>query len=132
MSLTNTLMKAGALYALGRFTTNVSAEDVQKVTGISSDDLKAYGLDRADALLHQVGLQRASTVPNTTALVLSGFAAGAIVGAGVTFLFYSEQGKDVRKKVAEYFSGKDEDETELNEGNSGGAHPANGEAKAEA
>ena len=53
-----------------------------------------------------MGLQRASTVPSSTVLVLSGFAAGAIVGAGVTFLFYSEQGKDVRGKIAEFFAGK--------------------------
>lgn len=108
MSLTNTLLKAGALYALGRFATNIKAEDVEKVTGITREDLKSYGLDRADALLHQMGLQRQATVPNSTVLVLSGFAAGAIVGAGVTFLFYSEQGKDVRKKVAEYFTKGDD------------------------
>ncbi|MEZ4336915.1 MAG: YtxH domain-containing protein [Sandaracinaceae bacterium] len=118
MSLTSTLIKAGALYALGRFATNVKAEDVEKVTGISRDDLKHYGLDRADALLHQIGLQRTSTVPSSTALVLSGFAAGAIVGAGVTFLFYSEQGKDVRKKVAEYFS-KDHEEEKAEEASAG-------------
>ena len=110
MSLTSTLLKAGALYALGRMTTNITADDVAKVTGITSDDLKKYGLNRADAFLGQVGLQRAATVPNSTALVLSGFAAGALVGAGVTFLFYSEQGKDVRRKVAEYFTGADTDE----------------------
>ena len=132
MSLTSTLLKAGGLYALGRLTTNVSADDVQKVTGISGEDLKRYGLDRADALLHQVGLQRASTVPNTTALVLSGFAAGAIVGAGVTFLFYSEQGKDVRRKVAEFFSGADEEEAEADSSGSNGVHAGNGEAKTQA
>ncbi len=104
MSLTNTLLKAGALYALGRFTTNISADDVKKVTGISGDDLKRYGLDRADALLGTLGLQRQASVPSSTVLVLSGFAAGAIVGAGMTFLFYSEQGKDVRKKIVEYFA----------------------------
>lgn len=104
MSLTSTLLKAGALYALGRFTANVSAEDVKKVTGISGEDLKRYGVDRADALLGVMGLQRQATVPSSTLLVLSGFAAGAIVGAGATFLFYSEQGKDVRRKVAEYFT----------------------------
>ena len=111
MSLTNSLIKAGALYALGRFASNVKGEDVAAATGISGDDLRRYGLDRADALLGQVGLQRQATVPSSTILVLSGFAAGAIVGAGVTFLFYSEQGKDVRGKIAEFFSGKDEAET---------------------
>ena len=109
MNLTSTLLKAGALYALGRFTSNVTAEDVKKVTGISGDDVRRYGLDRADALLHAIGLTRQASVPSSTVLVLSGFAAGAIVGAGVTFLFYSEQGKDVRRKVTEYFS-KDHDE----------------------
>jgi len=59
-------------------------------------------------------------------LALSGFAAGAIVGAGVTFLFYSEQGKDVRRKVAEYFSKSNQDAPE-----SEPAHASNGaEAKA--
>lgn len=104
MSLTSTLLKAGALYALGRFTANVTADDVKKVTGISGEDLRKYGLDRADALLNVMGLQRQASVPSSTLLVLSGFAAGAIVGAGATFLFYSEQGKEVRRKVAEYFT----------------------------
>lgn len=108
MSLTSTLLKAGALYALGRFSSNVSAEDAKKVTGISGEDLRSYGLDRADALLSVLGLQRQASVPSSTLLVLSGFAAGAIVGAGATFLFYSEQGKDVRRKVAEYFTKTDE------------------------
>jgi len=110
MSLTSTLLKAGALFAIGRYASKVNSEDVQRVTGISGDDVRRYGLDRADALLHQVGLQRASTVPSATVLVLSGFAAGAIIGAGVTFLFYSEQGKDVRQKIGEFFKGKDADE----------------------
>lgn len=126
MNLTSTLLKAGALYALGRFTSNVSAEDVKKVTGISGDDLRRYGLDRADALLGTLGLQRQASVPSSTVLVLSGFTAGAIVGAGVTFLFYSEQGKDVRRKVAEYFSRSNEDEPGPE-----AAHATNGaEAKA--
>ncbi len=126
MNLTSTLLKAGALYALGRFTTNVTADDVKKVTGISGDDVRRYGLDRADALLHTIGLTRQASVPSSTVLVLSGFTAGAIVGAGVTFLFYSEQGKDVRRKVAEYFS-KDHDESSKEES----ARAANGaEAKA--
>ena len=55
-----------------------------------------------------MGLTRNTNVPNGTVLVLSGFAAGAIVGAGATFLFYSEQGKDVRRKIGEYFAGSDE------------------------
>ncbi|HJL14498.1 MAG TPA: hypothetical protein RMH99_02510 [Sandaracinaceae bacterium LLY-WYZ-13_1] len=129
MNLTSTLLKAGALYALGRFASNVSAEDVTRVTGISGEDLKSYGINRADALLGTMGLQRQASVPNSTALVLSGFAAGAIVGAGATFLFYSEQGKEVRKSIAEYFSGADQDE-----GDSAGTstHAGNGEAKANA
>ncbi len=110
MSLTSTLLKAGALYALGRFTSNVTAEDVKKVTGISGEDLRRYGIDRADALLNVMGLQRQASVPSSTLLVLSGFAAGAIVGAGATFLFYSEQGKEVRRKVAEYFTKSHDDE----------------------
>jgi hypothetical protein len=110
MSLTNTLLKAGALYAIGRFGSKISAQDVAKVTGISGDDLRHYGVDRADALLDVMGLQRQSTVPSSTAMILSGFAAGAIVGAGVTFLFYSEQGAEVRKKVSEFFASKGEGE----------------------
>lgn len=129
MSLTSTVLKAGALYALGRFATNVKAEDVEKFTGISRDDLKSYGFDRTDALLGTMGLQRASTVPNSTVLVLSGFAAGALVGAGVTFLFYSEQGKDVRKKVVEYFAGSDDEEKEEKEATVSASNGTNGEAK---
>ncbi|MEC7524181.1 MAG: hypothetical protein VYE22_30145 [Myxococcota bacterium] len=110
MSLTSTLLKAGALYALGRMTTNISGEDISRLTGINGDDVRRYGLGRADALLGTLGLTRAASVPSSTALVLSGFAAGAVVGAGATFLFYSEQGKDVRKKIAEYFASTDDNE----------------------
>lgn len=112
MSLSKMLLKAGALYALGRFTSNITADDLGRVTGLSADDLRRYGVDRADALLGTVGLQRRSTVPSSTVMVLSGFAAGAIVGTGVTFLFYSEQGKEVRRKIVEYFSKGDQDETD--------------------
>jgi hypothetical protein len=104
MSLTSTLLKAGALYALGRFTANLSAEDVKKVTGLSAEDLRRYGLDRADALLNALGLQRQATVPSSAVLVLSGFAAGAIVGAGAVFLTYTEQGKELRQKIIELLS----------------------------
>lgn len=133
MNLTNTLLKAGALYALGRFASNISAEDVAKVTGISGEDLKKYGLNRADALLHTIGLQRQASVPSSTLLVLSGFAAGAIIGAGATFLFYSEQGKDVRKKVVDYFFSSAREGEEV-EATSEGAPRAtgNGGAKASA
>ena len=110
MSLTSTLLKAGALYALGRMTTNINGEDISRLTGINGDDVRRYGLGRADALLGTLGLTRAASVPSSAALVLSGFAAGAVVGAGATFLFYSEQGKDVRKKIAEYFASADDDE----------------------
>lgn len=127
MSLTSTLLKAGALYALGRMTTNISGDDISRLTGISGDDVRRYGMSRADALLGTMGLTRAASVPSSTALVLSGFAAGAVVGAGATFLFYSEQGKDVRKKIAEYFTSS-EDETEAVDANV----PGNGGVKARA
>ena len=132
MSLTSTLMKAGALYALGRYASNIKQEDVEKVTGLTGDDLKRYGFDRMDALLGQVGLQRTSTVPSSTAMVLSGFAAGAIVGAGVTFLFYSEQGKDVRKKIAEYFTGSDEEGDAESADADAAEHSGNGATTVEA
>lgn len=112
MSLTSTLLKAGAMYALGRAAQNVNKDDLEKVAGISGDDLRRYGFDRLDTALHAVGLQRESTVPSSTAMILSGFAAGAIVGAGVTFLFYTDQGKLVRQKVGEFFSGSDEEKSE--------------------
>lgn len=112
MSLSKMLLKAGALYALGRFTSNITADDLGRVTGLSADDLRRYGVNRADALLGTVGLQRQSTVPSSTVMVLSGFVAGAIVGTGVTFLFYSEQGKEVRRKIVEYFSKDDQDEAD--------------------
>ena len=127
MSLTSTLLKAGALYALGRMTTNISGDDISRLTGISGDDVRRYGMSRADALLGTMGLTRAASVPSSTALVLSGFAAGAVVGAGATFLFYSEQGKDVRKKIAEHFTSS-EDETEAADANV----PGNGGVKARA
>lgn len=115
MSLTSTIMKAGALYALGRLTSNISGDDIAKVTGISGEDLRRYGISRADAVLATMGLTRRASVPSSTLLVLSGFAAGAIVGTGVTFLFYSEQGKDVRRKVIDYFSKSNTDEPEASE-----------------
>ena len=120
MSLLNSLLKAGAVYAVGRVASNVKSEDVEKVVGISSDDLKHYGVSRADALLGTMGLTRQSNVPSSTLLILSGFAAGALVGAGTTFLFYSEQGKDVRSKIAEYFGGGAQDATDED------ANPSNG------
>ena len=107
MSITRSLLKVGALYAAGRFVSNLKASDVERVSGLTQEDLKRFGLDRADALLDAVGLRRESTVPNATAMVLSGFAAGALVGAGMTFLFYSEQGKEVRAKVLEFFADRD-------------------------
>lgn len=129
MSLTSTLLKAGALYALGRYATNIKPEDVEKFTGISGDDLKRFGLDRADAVLSTIGLQRAATVPSSTVLVLSGFAAGALVGAGVTFLFFSEQGKEVRTKIGEFFVGRSGgDEADPADASESG----NGEAKVNA
>jgi len=128
MSLTSTLLKAGALYAVGRYASNIKAEDVERVTGLTGDEVKNYGFDRLDALLGNVGLQRQATVPSSTALVLSGFAAGAIVGAGVTFLFYSEQGKDVRGKIAEYFSGADEEPSKGEPATTGATEGGNGSA----
>lgn len=116
MDWKNTLLKAGALYAAGRLASSINAEDVARVTGISGDDVRRYGLGRADALLHQIGLQRSATVRSSTVLVLSGFAAGAVVGSGVMFLFYSEQGKEVRRKIVEYFSKSDADDTTDGEG----------------
>ena len=124
MDWKSTLLKAGALYAAGRLASSISAEDVARVTGISGDDLRRYGVGRADALLHQIGLQRSATVRSSTVLVLSGFAAGAVVGSGVMFLFYSEQGKEVRRKIVEYFSKSDSDEAaegETARANNGGA-----------
>lgn len=124
MDWKSTLLKAGALYAAGRLASSISAEDVARVTGISGDDVRRYGVGRADALLHQIGLQRSATVRSSTVLVLSGFAAGAVVGSGVMFLFYSEQGKEVRRKIVEYFSKSDSDEPvegESARANNGGA-----------
>jgi hypothetical protein len=124
MDWKSTLLKAGALYAAGRLASGISAEDVARVTGISGDDVRRYGVGRADALLHQIGLQRESTVRSSTVLVLSGFAAGAVVGSGVMFLFYSEQGKEVRRKIVEYFAKSDSDESaegEAARANNGGA-----------
>ncbi len=110
MSLTSTILKAGAMYALGRAAQNINRDDVEKVAGLSGDDLRRYGFDRLDAALHTVGLQRESTIPSSTAMILSGFAAGAIVGAGVTFLFYTDQGEAVRAKIGEFFGGRAEGE----------------------
>lgn len=122
MSLTSTILKAGAMYALGRAAQNINKEDLEKVAGISSDDVRRYGFDRLDTALHAVGLQRESTVPSSTAMILSGFAAGAIVGAGVTFLFYTEQGKLVREKVGEFFSGSEEENAEAEGADSANAN----------
>ena len=43
-----------------------------------------------------------------------------IQGAGATFLFYSPQGKDVRKKIAEYFTKSDEDKPATEESRASG------------
>ena len=132
MSLGRTLLKVGALYAAGRLVGKVSMEDIGRLTGISGEDLRKYAAGRTDAVLENVGLQRKSTVPSATVMVLSGFAAGAIVGTGLTFLFYSPQGKEVRHKVAEYFTKEGDDETEA-ESEAAGEKATNGkDAKASA
>lgn len=131
MSFPRMLIQAGALYAIGRYASRLRTEDVEGVTGISARDAKGHGLGRADALLHQVGLQRASTVPNATAIVFGGFAAGAIVGAGITFLFYSEQGKEVRRLIGQRFT-REGAETESAEPAVKSAEPAVKEAELDA
>lgn len=118
MSIRNELLKAAGLYVLGRLTANITADDISKITRVSMDDVRRYGLNGTDALLGAIGVRRKSSVPSFTALVLAGFAAGAVVGTGVTFLFYSSQGKEVRRKIVEYF-GKGTDEASTNRQESG-------------
>jgi len=108
MSLTSTLLKAGVAYALGRLTANLTVDDLRKVTDIDVDDLKRLGVNRADAALSAMGLQRSATVPSGTALVLGGFLAGTVVGAGAVFLSFTEQGRSVRQSLLEFIKKGDE------------------------
>ncbi len=135
MSLTKTLLKAGAVYAVSRAVRSIKKEDVEKLTGISADDVKRYGLDRLDNALHGVGLRRESSITSSTVLVLGGFAAGAIVGAGATYLFSTERGKELRKEIAEFLSRTDSEEkadekAETADGKSPAQEGLNGEAAA--
>ena len=55
--------------------------------------------------------------PSPASSIAAGLASGrwaaAVVGTGVTFLFYSSQGKEVRRKIVEYF-GKGTDDASTN------------------
>jgi hypothetical protein len=115
-SLTSTLLQAGALYGLGRLTSDVTAEDVARVTGISRDDLRHFAMGRADTLLGAMGLRRQSTIPSASLIGLAGVAGGAALGAGVVFLLFSEPGKDVRRKIVDYFIASVEEEQQGTQG----------------
>src|SRR5262245_38552470 len=104
MSLRSTLLKAAGVYVLGRLATNITGDDIAKLTGLTAEDVRRYGMNRTDALLETIGLRRRSNIPSATGLVLAGFAAGAVAAAGIMFLFYSTQGTEVRRKIVEYFS----------------------------
>ena len=123
MSLRNQVLKAAGIYVLGRLTAHITGDHIARLRSLSGADLRRYGIDGADAVLDAVGLRRRSSVPSSTALVLAGFTAGAVVGTGITFLFFSTQGKEVRRKIVEYFSKADEEETNSRKGSATASSP---------
>jgi hypothetical protein len=111
MSITRTLLKFGVPLALGHLASRIRMADLQKLTHLSvhdlklgADDLKRLGLDRADTALGTIGLRRVATMTSSASLVLGGFLAGAVVGAGALFLFHTEQGAAVRQQVVGFFT----------------------------
>jgi hypothetical protein len=101
MSIKSTLLGAAALYALGRFTHDLKADDIKRyagaLNGIDPDDMRRFAWDTADDLLLRAGLRRSSTIPSTTALVMGGIGAGVVLGAGLTFFLMSDTGKGMRE-----------------------------------
>lgn len=104
MSITSTLLKFGAGLALAHLASRIKTADLQKLAHVGVDDLKRLGLDRADTALGTIGLRRTSTMTSGTGLVLEGFLAGAVVGAGALFLLYTDQGRAVRRQVVRFFT----------------------------
>ncbi|MFW5877173.1 MAG: hypothetical protein ACOCXM_10590 [Myxococcota bacterium] len=97
MSIRSTLLSAAALYALGRMTHNLDADDVRKyasnLSGIDTDDIRKFAWDTADDLLLRAGLRRAAAVPSSATFVLGGIGAGLVLGAGIAFFLMSESNK---------------------------------------
>ncbi|MFW6066811.1 MAG: hypothetical protein ACOC97_00615 [Myxococcota bacterium] len=100
MSIRSTLLGAAALYALGRMTHDMTADDIRRyastVSGINPDDVKKLAWDTADDWLLRAGLRRTATIPSATAMVLGGVGAGLILGAGITFFMMSDAAKGMR------------------------------------
>jgi hypothetical protein len=105
MNITKTLLGAAALYALGRFTHDLKADDMRRyasaLNGLESDDVRRFAWDTADDLLLKAGLRRQSTVPSTAAVVMGGIGAGLLIGAGLTFFLMSDAGKGLRESIRE-------------------------------
>jgi hypothetical protein len=105
MSIKSTLLGAAALYALGRLTHDMKADDIRKyanmINGIDTDDIQKYAWDTADDLLLKAGLRRSRTIPSSTALVMGGIGAGLVLGAGVAFFLMSDASKGMRQSESE-------------------------------
>lgn len=105
MSIKSTLLSAAALYALGRMTHDMSAEDVRRyastISGLDGDDIRDFAWGKADDVLLRMGLQRSANVPSSAALVMGGVGAGLVLGAGIAFFLMSDTGKGMREKATE-------------------------------
>lgn len=104
MTITSTLLKFGAGLALAQLASRIKTADLQKLTHLGVDNLKRLGLDGADTALGTIGLRRSATMTSSTSLVLGGFIAGAVVGAGALFLFRTGQGTAVRRQIVGFFA----------------------------
>lgn len=95
-------MKAGTAFALGRMSANIHGEDVERVLGVSRDEMRRYGLGRVDTLLHSIGLRREAETPNRALWLLGGVALGAAIGGGVVFFAYTERGQEMRRRMRDF------------------------------
>lgn len=105
MTIKRTLMLAGAAYAIGKLTANLTGDDLrmfgERVRNLSGDDVRRYAVGYADDALDRAGLMRKVNMPNATAMMIGGLGTGILVGAGLALLFAPQSGRDTRTFIGE-------------------------------
>lgn len=105
MNLKGILATAGAAYAIGRLTANLTGDDVrvfgERIRSLSGDDVRRYMMGLTDDALDRAGLVRRVNVPNGAAMMVGGLGAGILVGAGLALLFAPQSGRDTRAFIGD-------------------------------